>query len=295
DVSSGRISIGTPSGTPDGLVLSGSSLAALTGASDLHLRSYSSIDFYGNATIGTRNANGDYGLARLELDATSLNGATGAQVTIAAGEVLFSNNSGSTALGLGGSGGSLVVNAATIVLGTGAKSVDGFSRVALGADKAILGRGTGAVDFKSANLAFTAPLLGAESGGSQDWVSTGAFQLAGSSSATAIDTLGARLSITAASILQGGRIDLAAGSLSLRATSGNVTLTSGSVTRAAGVIRQFFDQSLAIAGGRIALTADQGRVAAMAGSIIALSGNRAQAGPLALRSPHTVPLDRPPL
>ena len=291
DVSSGRISIGTPSGTPDGLVLSGSSLASLAAASDLHLRSYSSIDFYGNTTIGTRSANGEYGLAKLELDAASLNGATGAQVTIAAGEVLFSNNSGATAPGLGGSGGALVVNAATIALGTGAKSVDGFGRVVLDADKAILGRGTGTVDFKSANLAFAAPLLGAESGAQQDWVSTGTFQLTGKSSTAEIDTLGARLSITAASIMQGGRIDLAAGLLGLRATSGDVILTGGSVTRATGVIRQFFDQRLAIAGGRIALTADQGRVDAMAGSLIDLSGNGAKAGTLAIVSSQAVRLD----
>ena len=122
DVSSGRISIGSPTGTPDGLVLSGSSLEALAAASSLTLRSYSSIDFYGNATIGTRGADGSFGLGKLEFDAASLNGATGAHVTIAAGEVLFTNGSGATAPGLGGSGGTLVVNAETITLGTGAKS-----------------------------------------------------------------------------------------------------------------------------------------------------------------------------
>lgn len=291
DVSSGRISIGTPTGTPTGLVLSGPSLAALAGVSELHLRSYSSIDFYGNATIGTRGAAGSFGLGKLEFDAASLNAATGAQVTIAAGEVLFTNGAGATASGLGGSGGTLVVNAATITLGTGTKTVDGFGRVAFEADKAILGRGAGTIDFRSANLAFAAPLLSAESGASQDWTTTGAFQLTGTSAAAAVDTLGARLSITAASIVQGSRIDLAAGSLGLRATSGDVVLTSGSVTRAAGVVRNFYDQSLSIAGGRIALTADQGRVDAMAGSLIDLSGSGAKAGTLAIVSPQAALLD----
>ena len=149
-------------------MLSGSSLAALAAASSLNLRSYSSIDFYGNATIGTRGADGSFGLGKLEFDAASLNAATGAQVTIAAGEVLFTNGSGATASGLGGSGGTLVVNAETITLGTGAKSVDGFGRVALEADKAILGRGAGTIDFGSADLAFAAPLLSAESGAAQE-------------------------------------------------------------------------------------------------------------------------------
>ena len=291
DVSSGRISIGTPGGTPDGLVLSGASLAALAGVSELYLRSYSSIDFYGAAAIGTRGADGNYGLGKLEFDAARLNGATGAQVTIAAGEVLFTNSAGATAPGLGGSGATLVMNATTITLGTGSKTVDGFGRVALKADKAILGRGAGTVDFRSANLAFATPLLSAESGAAQDWTTTGAFQLTGTSSAAAVDTLGARLSITAASIMQGGRIDLAAGSLGLRATSGDVVLTSGSVTRAAGVVRNFYDQSLSIAGGRIALTADQGRVDAMAGSLIDLSGSGAKAGTLAIVSAQAALLD----
>ena len=291
DVSSGRISVGTPTGTPTGLVLSVSSLEALAAASSLSLRSYSVIDFYGNATIGTRNADGSYALGRLELDAAGLNAATGAQVNIFAGEVLFSNTSGSTALGLSGSGGALAVNAATIALGAGTKTVDGFDRVALTADKAILGRGAGTIDFKSADLAFVAPLLSAESGASQDWVTTGTFHLTSPSPGVAMDTLGARLSITASAITQGGLIDVAAGSLSLHAISGDVVLTGGSVTRATGAVRNFYDQSASIAGGRIALTADQGRVDAMAGSLIDVSGNGAKAGTLAMTSAQAVRLD----
>lgn len=287
DVSSGRISIGMPTGAPDGLVLSGGSLAALMGASELRLRSYSSIDFYGDVALGGRSADGTFTLKTLLLDAAALNSSNDTHVAVSAGEVAFTNTLGGTNTSLGGAGGALAVAANTFALGAGTKTIDGFDAIQVSASTAIIGRGTGSIDFGSADLAFSAPRLTAESGASQDWTSTGTFTLTGTPASDSFETLGARLAITAASISQGSLIDLTAGSLTLRATSGDVTLAAGSVTRVAGFTRTFYDQKADIAGGTVALTADQGRVWAQAGSLIDVSrsGNGA-AGTLSIATPH---------
>ncbi|WP_324615104.1 filamentous haemagglutinin family protein [Hyphomicrobium album] len=293
DVSSGRISIGTPAGTPDGLVLSGGSLAALMSATDLRLRSYSSIDFYGDVALGGRNANGAFTLASLRLDAAALNSSTGSSVTVAAGEVVFTNTLSGTNASLGGTGGILGIAADTLALGTGSKVITGFDTIQVSASTAIVGRGTGSIDFGTADLAFSAPRLTAESGASQDWTTTGAFTLTGTAASGGFETLGARLAITAASITQSSLIDLAAGSLTLRATAGDVTLTSASVTRAPGFSRVFYDQQADIAGGTVALVADQGRVWAQAGSLIDVSrSGNGSAGTLSITTPqHEARLD----
>jgi filamentous hemagglutinin family protein len=287
DVSSGRISIGMPPTVPDGLVLSGGSLAALMGATDLRLRSYSSIDFYGDVALGGRNADGTFTLGTLLLDSAALNAGTGTHVAAAAGEVAFTNTRGGTNTSLGGTDGTLAVVTNTFSLGAGRKAVDGFGTIQVAASSAIVGRGAGSTDFGSADLAFSAARLTAESGASQDWTSTGTFTLAGAPASGGFETLGARLAITAASITQGGLIDMTAGSLTLRATSGDVTLTAGSVTRAAGFSRAFYDQRADIAGGTVALMADHGQVWAQAGSLIDVSrsGNGA-AGTLAITTPQ---------
>ena len=95
DISSGRVSVGTPTGTPDGLILSDASLAALMNTSELRLRSYTSIDFYGHVALGHRADDGRFTLATLLLDAAALNGASGTHVTIAAGDVTVVNTRGS--------------------------------------------------------------------------------------------------------------------------------------------------------------------------------------------------------
>lgn len=287
DVSSGRISIGTPPTAPDGLVLSGGSLAALMGASDLRLRSYSSIDFYGDVALGSRNSDGAFTLKTLLLDATALNGDAGTHVVVAAGEVAFTNTLGGSSAGLGGTGGTIAIAANTLTLGAGTKTVNGFDTIQVSASNAIIARGTGSIDFGSADLAFNAPRLTAESGASQDWTSTGAFTLTGAAATGGFETLGARLAITAASITQSSLIDLTAGSLTLQATSGDVTLTAGSVTRAAGFTRTFYDQQADIAGGTVALVADQGGVWAQAGSLIDVSqSGSGAAGTLSIATPH---------
>ena len=293
DVTSSRISIGTPTGTPGGLILAGGSLAALLNAADLRLRSYGTIDFYGDVGLGTRHADGSFTLASLLLDAAALNSSAAANVSVAAGEVAIVNTIGGAGASLGGAGGTLAITANTLSLGAGAKKLDGFGAVQFAASKAIVGRGKGSIDFGSANLAFNAPRLTAESGASQDWTTTGAFVLAGTPASDAFETLGARLAITAAAVTQSGLIDVTAGSLALRATAGNVTLTSGSVIRAAGFTRTFYDQRVEIAGGTIELIADHGMVVAQAGSLLDVSAvGTGRAGTLSIATPgQTAQLD----
>ncbi|MDC7787031.1 filamentous hemagglutinin N-terminal domain-containing protein [Rhodoplanes sp. TEM] len=291
DVASGRISIGAPTGTPDGLVLSGGSLGALAGARDLRLRSYSSIDFYGDVTLGTRSAGGGYALETLRLDAAAVT--ADARVDIVAGEVVFANTSDVTATTGAGTAGQLAVVAKTVVLDAGAKAFGGIGRVEVTADTAILGRGTGSADFGTADLVFSAPVLTAESGASQEWTTAGTFDFSGATNGAGIETLGARLAITAAAIRQAGLVDLTAGSVTLRATTGDVVLASGSVTRATGFTRTFFDQGADIAGGTISLVADHGEVTAQAGSLVDVSGRGAgAAGTLKIATPErTLHLD----
>jgi filamentous hemagglutinin len=293
DVTSSRISFGTPAGTPDGLILAGGTLDALLNAVDLRLRSYSSIDFYGNIALGALNADGSFKLGSLLLDAAGLNGSGAATVTVNAKEVVLTNTLGGTNVGLGGAGGTLAIAADTVSLGAGTKEINGFGSVRLSARSAVIGRGAGAVDFRNASVEVSAPLLTAESGASQDWATTGSFAVNGTGAATSFETLGARLAITGASITQGGLIDLSAGSLTLRATSGDVTLASGSVTRARGFTRTFYDQQADIAGGTVALVADQGAVQAQAGSLIDVSAvGNGESGTVSIVTPqHAAQLD----
>ena len=293
DVTSSRISIGTPTGTPGGLILAGGSLAALLNAVDLRLRSYGTIDFYGDVGLGTRHADGSFTLASLLLDAAALNSNAAANVSVAAGEVAIVNTIGGTGASLGGAGGTLAITANTLSLGAGTKKMDGFGAVQFAASKAIIGRGKGSVDFGSANLAFNTPRLTAESGASHDWITAGTFVLAGTPANDAFETLGARLAITAAAISQSGLIDLTAGSLTLRAIAGDVTLTSGSIIRATGFTRTFYDQRVEIAGGAIDLISDHGVVVAQAGSLLDVSAaGTGRAGTLSIATPEqTAQLD----
>ncbi|MTD92716.1 filamentous hemagglutinin N-terminal domain-containing protein [Hyphomicrobium sp. xq] len=293
DVTSSRVSIGTPTGTPQGLVLAGGSLDALLGAADLRLRSYSSIDFYGDARLGALNADGSFKLGSLLLDAAGLNGSGAATVSLTAGEVTLSNTRGGINIGLGGAGGNLTIEANNISLGGGSKEINGFASVQLSARAAVVGRGAGTTDFRGANVSVSAPLLTAESGASQNWTTTGVFSVNAASGSASHETLGAQLAITAAAITQAGLIDLTAGVLTLRATSGDVTLAAGSTTRARGFSRTFYDQEAHIAGGTVALLADQGAVRAQAGSLIDVSATGSgEGGTISISTPmHAALLD----
>ncbi len=186
DVSSGRISIGAPTGTPDGLVLSGGSLAALLGATDLRLRSYSSIDFYGDVALGGRNADGTFTLASLLLDASGLNSSTGANVTGPPARLHSPTHWRRQRRSRRGWR-TLDVASNTLTFGAGTKATDGFDTIQVSASTAIVGRGAGSIDFGSANLVFNAPRLTADSGASQDWTTAGTFTLTGTPASGGFD------------------------------------------------------------------------------------------------------------
>lgn len=287
DLTSGRISVGTPSGTPDGLILAGATLDSLRSANQLSLRSYSSIDFYGTSGLGTLTPEGNFQLDTLLLDSAAINGDTGAIVTIQAKTVEFANTLGGTGASLGGTGGSLVASAETIALGVGGKRIDGFDAVSFAATSAIVGRGSGSVDFGAADVAFTAPRVTGESGASQDWTTSGGFVVSGTPAGDSWNALGARLGITAAGITQSGLLDFSAGALTLRATGGDVVLASGSVTRGTGYRQTFYDQFVDLDGGTIALIADSGEVWLQAGALIDVSAAGAgDAGSLSVTTPQ---------
>jgi len=268
-LSSGRISVqldnpGTLQPSP-GLVLSGAFVEGLNRAEFLSLLSYSTIDFYGNGSLGG-------GLRNLALNSGSIRGfnQAGAAVSIAADTLTLGNRALATApAAVPSASGSLNLSGSRIVLGAGTLAINQFQTTSLSAETVVTSTGTGTLSA-SGGLNLSTPLITGEAGSNRTITAAGTLNVdSPGTSSTALGGLGATLSLTGQNTNIQTDIVLPSGSLAIRATSGNLTV--GGALLASGTSRSFFDVTRFTDAGQISLTADSGNVILAAGSELDVS------------------------
>jgi filamentous hemagglutinin len=262
-----KISFGTPTATVDGLLLDNSKLAALGSPSNIQLKSYSTIDFYGDTAVGNKN------LKSLTLETAGFNGYNnaGKTVTLTADTIKLANPDGAISNSSGTLGsGTLQVNAAKeIGLGKGTFSTAGFSQVDLKADQ-VIGEAKGTLDVVG-NLSINAGRITAAGLSDQtikasgNLVTTKLLDKKDNHVVIILDkaSLGGKLTLAADTISHGGIIELPSGTVTLKAAGSaggdSLVLLSGSEINAKGSAKLL---------GKVAGLADAGTV-----NLIASNGN----------------------
>ncbi|MBC7781728.1 MAG: filamentous hemagglutinin family protein, partial [Proteobacteria bacterium] len=270
-LTSNRVSLGETAGITDGLVLSNAQIDAFSSLADLTLRSYRTIDVYGNAVIGSP------ALASLVLDSAGLFGFLGAGATpnsasISARNVTFSNTQNAVSTALADGVGPLVVTGTTVNVGAGAQRIEGFGATTLRASDSV--RVTGAGTFAtSTGVSIDSPVLAVERDAAQRWTIAGALDATGvAAPSTASAKPGGRLEVTADRIVIGNTWTAPGGELALTARSGDLTVADGGALLTEGALIPIGDSTLVVPAGRIALSSTAGNIDVRAAGKLSVSG-----------------------
>lgn len=265
----GLVSLGAvPQGT-DGLVFAGATLAGLATAGKLTLKSYSTIDFYGDVSFDLS------GGAVLDGAAFVSRGDTPGQVNITAG-TLELRNSDAAATDATGSGGTLTLAGTNILMGEGAIDF-AFDATSMDADQRVVFAGLGESSFDGALTIRAAEITG-ESGAGHVVTAADAVELRGNRSTVALPAFasaGALLDFRGSDILIDAAIRAGSGTVRATANSGDVRLASGGRIDVAGADVSFFEVQGFLPGGSVQLTSVEGDVLTEAGSVLNLSGGLA--------------------
>lgn len=262
-----RISlVGDGSVVGEGLVFDQAALAALGQPASLRLASYTTLDVYGDVTLG------DAGLERLAIEAAGIHQHAGGGLGLTAGEVGFANPNGlaADAAFAGATGaGTLTVDADRIRLGRGDFLLRGYTRAQLLARGEVMGQG-GRYSVEG-DLDLAAGRLTALAGVRQGILADGALKTE-LPDHPPVDlpaaALGGALDLTAATLTHLGSIELPAGQVSLTATLGDLRLNEtgpdgslrGGRILAGGRTLEFADTQAHAGGGSVRLTAQAGDV-----------------------------------
>jgi filamentous hemagglutinin family protein len=257
---SGRISVvfdGAPASATASseLTLTGTTLERVLRSENLTLQSYSGIDFHGTGTLGGSN------LKSLTLVSNGIRGYdAGGTTTLDAGQVTLRNTLNSAASGTpSGGSGELRIIADQIHLGANTFAVTGYEQVSLNATNRLVSSGTGSLSV-SGNLGVKTKLVTGESGSAYAIHATGDLNLLGDGSTVTANglALGAKLSLTGASINADTNILLPSGDLTLTATSGDLHVNGNLL--AEGSSRVFNDLIRVADAGDITLSSLNGDV-----------------------------------
>lgn len=300
-IAANRVSLGGAPAGAGGIVVS--DFGAFSQLGSLSLKSYSSLDLYGSVDVGSGS------VASLVLDAPAFAGFGGAadSVRVQAATLVLQNTAGSVASPVldapANGSGSLRLEAGTLVLGEGARTISGFSRVTLAARGELVGRGGGTLDIAAETTLEAARIVGDGRSDQTVRVRDAAGNWLALRTARAADPLpgaaapwGGRLALEGASIEHGASIELPAGEMRLaaRGAAGDVVLADGATLAAPGFVTSISDEPVAVNAGRIVLSSDLGSIRAAAGALVDVSGGPGggHAGELVLSAPRgTLRLD----
>ncbi|MGI9375781.1 MAG: filamentous hemagglutinin family protein [Tsuneonella suprasediminis] len=275
--SASQVSIGDVPAVRSGLIFTGDTAAVLSSAEDVALKSYSSIDFYGDVEFVTE---GDLTLDTREI--RLLDNMSGT-ARIQASNLTLANSNGGQAVATGGIA-ELVMTAENITLSGGMKAISGADNVTLTATGRMMGRDDGGLTLPG-NLTLEAGQLSVNSGDALAVNAAGLItvnQVEGAEIAAA-DSFGATLALNGSAIAQNGRIALNGGTVSMLARDGDIALSEGSVVDVSGTSFALYDVTIGVDAGRVNLTADHGDVVQAEGALIDISGGEAaDAGALAI-------------
>lgn len=289
-VGAARVSLGAADPAVEGIRYSQAELNALQSLDALSLTSYSTIDLYGDVSVGGAGADGRPTLKSLTLQGAGLVGQAnaGQTATVRAQQLVLANGAASAYSTVGTPGaGTLDVQADTLVLGAGQKAIAGFDHVSVRATE-VVGQGSGSTTLAGDTRIATTRLTG--EAGAQQTLDAGAKALAiGSLAAPAPlaerKALGASWAITAGTLDFDTRAELASGQLSLNATQGDLNLGAQARLDLAGRDQAFHDAVRGSWGGNVTLASASGDVRLNEASRIDVSGGTgADGGRLTLRA-----------
>lgn len=273
-IAASRINFGTVPGVVQGLVVGPDLLGQLQSARALLFRSYSSVDFFGPVALGGLDPQGSPLLADLTIDAPALVGHGGAEdvVALTASNLTLSNSTGGTASVAQAGSAQLQLLAprsgdGRVVLGRGAVAIEGFQQVSVDAARELLVRDQGTLEVKG-DLTIVAGRIAGTTSSSHEINASGELILEQYLNPLAVAVepgLDSRLTLTGATILHTGIIDLPTGTVVLRATQGNLVVGSSepgvsSVTRVVGVAKRFDQVDRYSDAGAITLESMRGDV-----------------------------------
>ena len=247
----------------------------------LQLSSYSTIDLYGNVSLGSSSMK-DLVLASSGFQGNYTAGAPG-NVSFTAQNVELDGGSNFVAAGPvnTGSAGTFNVEAQRIVVGNGNLAINGYANTSLNATGQISVGGTGSLTA-SQNLSLTAGVITANAGSVVTVAAMDNLNLsqAGSSPAAVATQLGGNLTFSASAINSNANIDLPSGVLGMTATNG-IALTGGTIYT--GGAAEVFGSTTAYApAGSITLNAGNGNLNVAAASTLDVSAVGAAAGLLSV-------------
>lgn len=275
-IGAARVNFGNAPSGSEGLTLSQSELDGLNNLNSLTLTSYSTFDLYGDVSVGGVNAEGKPTQQALNLLGAGLAGLnnSGKTATLRATNILIANPAGA-AFTMGGTSGngSLAIQADTLILGEGAKSVEGFSQVAIRANE-MVGRGSGGADVAAIETKLDVARIRGEQGASQTLAAAGkldAFRKEADRALADGNTLGAKWMLSGTEVMFDTEADLPSGQLKLAATTGNLQLGANAVANAAGRLVAFFDVERASPGGVVELASEDGNVVVQPGAQVNVS------------------------
>jgi hypothetical protein len=318
-VSAGRISAGETQGVTEGLIFSNQQIAALGNPQSLRLKSYTTLDLYGDVVLGG-SALGD-----LVIDAAGIGGYrnSGSDAQLVAQRVVLVNPDASAfvpAAGQPAGGGSLAIVADEVVLGgtgrdatapggTGRFEARGFATNVITARSQLLATEAGEHRF-SGELTLNTGRIAADPGSDRRLRAEGAVTILAAvppdpvlgAAPLGAAPLGGKLVVEGRAIDMAGMIDLPAGRVSLRAlgpdAGDGVLLRPTARIDAAGVVRTIGGIDIAAPGGVIELSSVAGSVI-VDGALLDVSGaaagdrpgaGAADAGRIAVSAPRGVAL-----
>lgn len=277
-LASGQVTLGdvAPGSVTEGLVLGTGQLASYRALDELVLRGYAAIDIVGSTVLGgttlpNSNTLDRIDLKRLTLDTPVLRGRPNEgevqEVTLAANTLTLANNTSTVAAAQTGTG-TLNLVADRVVLGDGAKAIDGFANVTLDARDTLVSQGQGSLSAMAQTTLRSPRVLAA--GGSNQTVTAGdsragtsqyfGLTVAAGSTPTTVPAneteLGGRLALQGSSVSVATTVQARSGQIDITA-QGDITLAQGALLDARGQAKDFNGTVVTADGGGVSLTAAQ--------------------------------------
>lgn len=286
-----RVNFGNAPSGSEGLILSQGELDALDRLNSLTLTSYTTFDLYGDVDVGGVNPAGKPTLQALNLLGGGLAGLNNAGKTanLRAATITLSNPAAAAFTGGGTLGtGTLAIQADKLVLGEGAKAIEGFSQVDVRVNE-LVGRGSGATDIVANAANMSIARISGEQGARQSLTAGGTLGLADTAAdraLVAVNALGAKWALSGTNVVFDTEAILPSGQLKLTATSADLTLGANAVVDVAGRSVAFFDVQRGSPGGSVELASDNGNVVVTDGAKVDVSAPLgADAGKVNARAP----------
>lgn len=305
-----RVSAGETAGVTEGLILSNARLTALGKPADFAIRSYSTLDLYGDAVLGDVTGGTDR-IRLLTIEAGGIGGYAnnGKTAVMAADTVILGNPDSTSYLAAASPGdGALRLKAQTVRLGSGGVEsspfeIRGFSSALIEAGREVIAQGRMELTAGMPLSIETARISTVAGADAKINANSGALTTTMpliQPAELAAPGAGGKIVFSAPTIVHGTAIELPSGIVQLKASgnagvdgSGSVSMMAGSSISVAGSEVRFFDVTRNTAGGTALLSSLNADVIVGAGAMINVSGAPgADAGSLAIQAIQgTVQLD----